>query len=154
MWFSLGLLTILTVTTSRAFGVNPDNVATPIAAALGDMTTLFLLSCIASLLYTSAGIYSVLSYGQVGRSKASMTGELTAIRSIKLYNQSSWVWHFLFVFRCWSQQVAWSCLHTTVGPLSSPLALRGCGKSTHETRSFHRLDTGHSRYAYQHVSRE
>ena len=31
--------------------VNPDNVATPIAASLGDLVTLSLLSWIASLLY-------------------------------------------------------------------------------------------------------
>lgn len=39
---------------SRRFGVNPDNVATPVAAALGDLVTLALLSLVSSLL-RSAG---------------------------------------------------------------------------------------------------
>ena len=47
-------MTILTVTTSRAFGINPDNVATPIAAALGDATTLFLFAWVASMFYKAS----------------------------------------------------------------------------------------------------
>ena len=35
---------ILVVLLSRKFGVNPDNVATPIAASLGDLITLSLLA--------------------------------------------------------------------------------------------------------------
>ncbi len=40
------------IKTSRHFGVNPDNVATPIAASLGDLTTLLLLAAAASMLFT------------------------------------------------------------------------------------------------------
>jgi len=36
---------------SQCCGINPDNVATPLAASLGDITTLALLSCTASILY-------------------------------------------------------------------------------------------------------
>jgi len=39
---------------SRRYKVNPDNVATPIAAALGDLVTLGLLSAVASFLHTSS----------------------------------------------------------------------------------------------------
>ncbi|CAG0891016.1 unnamed protein product [Cyprideis torosa] len=53
----LGTLTILTVTVSRAWGVNPDNVATPIAASLGDVTTLLLLSVVATMFYSTVGEY-------------------------------------------------------------------------------------------------
>lgn len=40
---------------SRWVNINPDNVATPIAASLGDLTTLALLSWIASMLYEAIG---------------------------------------------------------------------------------------------------
>ena len=36
---------------SRRLGVDPDNIATPVAAALGDLVTLALLSAVASILY-------------------------------------------------------------------------------------------------------
>ena len=38
---------------SRRWQVNPDNVATPIAAALGDLVTLSLLAAVASMLSTT-----------------------------------------------------------------------------------------------------
>ena len=41
------------VLVSRRFGVNPDNVATPVAAALGDLVTLALLSLVSSLLLSA-----------------------------------------------------------------------------------------------------
>jgi len=49
--FLLGLVMVLVIIVSRRFNVNPDNVATPIAASLGDLTTLGLLSWMASLLW-------------------------------------------------------------------------------------------------------
>ena len=39
---------------SRRWQVNPDNVATPIAAALGDLVTLSLLAAVASMLSTTS----------------------------------------------------------------------------------------------------
>jgi hypothetical protein len=44
----------------RVLKVNPDNVATPIAASLGDVTTLSLLAWIADLLYKDMdkGLYT------------------------------------------------------------------------------------------------
>lgn len=47
----LGTIMIMVVVFSRKCNINPDNVATPIAASLGDLTTLILLSSISSLLY-------------------------------------------------------------------------------------------------------
>ena len=47
---------------SRKCRVNPDNVATPIAASLGDLTTLGLLAWIASLLYEAKGIFIITYY--------------------------------------------------------------------------------------------
>lgn len=41
----------LIVIHSRQLHINPDNVATPIAAALGDIVTLSILAGISSLLY-------------------------------------------------------------------------------------------------------
>ena len=66
--FILGLVMVLVILVSRHFNINPDNVATPIAASLGDfdnllisfdvddphlgdLTTLGLLSWMASLLW-------------------------------------------------------------------------------------------------------
>ncbi|KAL3852103.1 hypothetical protein ACJMK2_015789 [Sinanodonta woodiana] len=47
----LGSVMVTVVILSRKFNINPDNVATPIAASLGDLTTLTLLSGLASLFY-------------------------------------------------------------------------------------------------------
>ncbi len=49
--FSLGLVMVSVILASRRFHINPDNVATPIAASLGDLITLALLSWIASVLW-------------------------------------------------------------------------------------------------------
>ncbi|XP_063797276.1 solute carrier family 41 member 3 isoform X2 [Pseudophryne corroboree] len=48
---SLGLVMIGVIIASRKLGINPDNVATPIAASLGDLITLSLLAGISSTLY-------------------------------------------------------------------------------------------------------
>ncbi|XP_018017979.1 solute carrier family 41 member 1 isoform X2 [Hyalella azteca] len=49
--FILGLVMVAVILVSRRCRINPDNVATPIAASLGDLTTLGLLAWIASLLF-------------------------------------------------------------------------------------------------------
>nr|CAB3266281.1 solute carrier family 41 member 1-like [Phallusia mammillata] len=51
----LGLVMIMVILLSRKLGINPDNVATPIAASLGDLITLTLLSYFAKGLYFSLG---------------------------------------------------------------------------------------------------
>ncbi|KAL0871296.1 hypothetical protein ABMA27_005045 [Loxostege sticticalis] len=58
--FVLGLIMIGVVVVSRKININPDNIATPIAASLGDLTTLALLSWIASHLYLSIGTSVIL----------------------------------------------------------------------------------------------
>lgn len=40
---------------SKKVGINPDNVATPIAASLGDLITLSLLAGVSSILYDHIG---------------------------------------------------------------------------------------------------
>ncbi|XP_016123769.1 solute carrier family 41 member 1 [Sinocyclocheilus grahami] len=47
----LGLIMIGVIIASRKVGINPDNVATPIAASLGDLITLALLASISTGLY-------------------------------------------------------------------------------------------------------
>ncbi|XP_037091563.1 solute carrier family 41 member 1-like [Pollicipes pollicipes] len=47
----LGSVMIAVIVLSQRFSINPDNVATPIAASMGDLVTLALLSWIASLLH-------------------------------------------------------------------------------------------------------
>ncbi|KAK5923209.1 hypothetical protein CgunFtcFv8_000201 [Champsocephalus gunnari] len=48
---SLGLVMIGVIIGSRKVGINPDNVATPIAASLGDLITLTLLATVSTVLY-------------------------------------------------------------------------------------------------------
>ncbi|KAG7275906.1 hypothetical protein CRUP_009595 [Coryphaenoides rupestris] len=48
---SLGLVMVAVILCSRKWGVNPDNVATPIAASLGDLITLSLLATFSSFLF-------------------------------------------------------------------------------------------------------
>ncbi|XP_018578440.1 solute carrier family 41 member 1-like [Anoplophora glabripennis] len=51
----LGLITAGVIVLSRHCHINPDNVATPIAASLGDITSLTLLSWVSTMLYDSIG---------------------------------------------------------------------------------------------------
>lgn len=60
--FVLGLVMVGVILFSRHFHINPDNVATPIAASLGDLTTLACLSWIASLLYHNFDVMPWLPY--------------------------------------------------------------------------------------------
>lgn len=53
--FVLGCIMVGVVLFSRRCNINPDNVATPIAASLGDLTTLSLLSGVGCLLYREIG---------------------------------------------------------------------------------------------------
>ncbi|XP_028680515.1 solute carrier family 41 member 1 isoform X2 [Erpetoichthys calabaricus] len=53
---SLGLVMIGVIIGSRKVGINPDNVATPIAASLGDLITLSLLAAISNTLFSYKGI--------------------------------------------------------------------------------------------------
>ncbi|KAB0801269.1 hypothetical protein PPYR_05623 [Photinus pyralis] len=53
--FVLGLVTSGAVVLSRLCHINPDNVATPIAASLGDITSLALLSWVSTALYDCIG---------------------------------------------------------------------------------------------------
>ncbi|KAJ2038036.1 hypothetical protein H4S03_002585 [Coemansia sp. S3946] len=48
----IGVLISVTVSVSHKFGIDPDNIGTPIASSFGDMSTLFILSLITSLLIT------------------------------------------------------------------------------------------------------
>ena len=41
---------------SKRIGINPDNVATPIAASLGDLITLSLLAGVSTILYQYRGM--------------------------------------------------------------------------------------------------
>ena len=50
--FALGLVMVGVIVLSRRCQVNPDNVATPIAASLGDLITLSMLASISSFLFS------------------------------------------------------------------------------------------------------
>lgn len=47
----LGALIVIVIVVSRYLHINPDNVATPIAASLGDLITLLFLAKISQCLY-------------------------------------------------------------------------------------------------------
>ncbi|XP_065067379.1 solute carrier family 41 member 1-like [Rhopilema esculentum] len=53
----LGSIMVVVIILSKKCGINPDNVATPIAASLGDLTTLALLSTISSFFYDRIGTH-------------------------------------------------------------------------------------------------
>ena len=53
--FVLGVIMFIVILLSDRYHINPDNVATPIAASLGDLTTLALLSWISSRFYIIIG---------------------------------------------------------------------------------------------------
>lgn len=59
--FILGLIMIGVIMFSKYFHINSDNVATPIAASLGDLTTLACLSWLASLFYNTMDDYIYLT---------------------------------------------------------------------------------------------
>jgi len=52
--FILGVVMVAVIAVSKRHNINPDNVATPIAAALGDLVTLSLLAVIAKFLVSSS----------------------------------------------------------------------------------------------------
>lgn len=49
--FFLGVVTSGVIAFSRKWGINPDNVAAPIAASLGDLCSLSILAWIATIVY-------------------------------------------------------------------------------------------------------
>ncbi|XP_045043956.2 solute carrier family 41 member 3 isoform X2 [Desmodus rotundus] len=49
--FALGVLMVCVVIGARKLGVNPDNIATPIAASLGDLITLSILAFVSNFFY-------------------------------------------------------------------------------------------------------
>merc|ERR1719430_391853 len=58
--FILGIVMVIVIAMSRRFSVNPDNVATPIAAALGDLVTLPLLAFVANFFNNSGALTAVI----------------------------------------------------------------------------------------------
>ncbi|KAG5899712.1 hypothetical protein JTB14_030103 [Gonioctena quinquepunctata] len=63
--FILGLIMVGVIIVSRYFHINPDNVATPIAASLGDLTTLACLSWLASVFYNTIDSHPYLTAGLI-----------------------------------------------------------------------------------------
>lgn len=54
----LGIIMVGVIVGSKKTGINPDNVATPIAASFGDLITLAILAWISQGLYDCLGKYS------------------------------------------------------------------------------------------------
>ncbi|XP_050519530.1 solute carrier family 41 member 1-like [Diabrotica virgifera virgifera] len=63
--FILGLVMVVVIIVSRHFHINPDNVATPIAASLGDLTTLACLSWLASVFYHTMDTHPYLTSSSI-----------------------------------------------------------------------------------------
>jgi len=55
----LGMVMVLVVIVSLRLGINPDNVVTPIAASLGDLTTLYLLAVISRFFFEVHSSYPI-----------------------------------------------------------------------------------------------
>lgn len=51
----LGIIMIIVIVVSHKCRINPDNVATPIAASLGDLTTLSILAVIGGFIHRNIG---------------------------------------------------------------------------------------------------
>ncbi len=60
------MVTVIVI--SRRLGINPDNVATPVAGSLGDLTATILLASFGQFYYTNLylqGTFSLSSYGHI-----------------------------------------------------------------------------------------
>ena len=55
LFFFLGIIMVGVIVGSKKTGINPDNVATPIAASFGDLITLAILAWISQGLYSCLG---------------------------------------------------------------------------------------------------
>lgn len=56
----LDFVLVAVILVSHKFNMNPDNLATPLAASIGDVVSLSILSFIASLLYENIGILTLI----------------------------------------------------------------------------------------------
>jgi len=56
-----GLVMAVVVVLSRRYHINPDNVSMPIAASLGDLTTVSLLAVLAQALFSLVDVSSCIS---------------------------------------------------------------------------------------------
>ena len=83
-WFFYeGLVMVAVIVGSRKMGVNPDNVATPIAASLGDLITLSLLAAISSFLFHHRGQGSRSLIKPHGSLLLSSTGVKISLKTLK-----------------------------------------------------------------------
>ncbi|XP_038855209.1 solute carrier family 41 member 2 [Salvelinus namaycush] len=57
-----GIIMVGVIIGSKRIGINPDNVATPIAASFGDVITLAILACLSQGLYECIELYPYVSY--------------------------------------------------------------------------------------------
>ena len=53
--FLISSLMILLICSSRVFNIDPDNIATPLAASMGDLVTLFFLSYLSKIMFSHSG---------------------------------------------------------------------------------------------------
>lgn len=66
---------------ARKFGVNPDNIATPIAASLGDLITLSILAFVSSFFYKHRGKECPREEGPIGKAGSNVRTQLAAFKS-------------------------------------------------------------------------
>ncbi|XP_058500677.1 solute carrier family 41 member 2 [Solea solea] len=57
-----GIILVALIIGSKRMGINPDNVATPIAASFGDLITLSLLACCSQWFYSFSDLYPYVLY--------------------------------------------------------------------------------------------
>ncbi|TKS73205.1 Solute carrier family 41 member 2 [Collichthys lucidus] len=57
-----GIIMVVVIIGSKRLGINPDNVATPMAASFGDLITLALLACFSQWFYSIIDLYTYVLY--------------------------------------------------------------------------------------------
>lgn len=57
-FYILDFVLVAVILLSHKFHMNPDNLATPLAASIGDVVSLSILSFIASLLFEHLGMFA------------------------------------------------------------------------------------------------
>ena len=76
---------VLVIVVSKKYGVNPDNVATPIAASLGDLITLALLSFFSEFLYDRIGMDVYIRVGLLGISFGHSLGVFFVVLGFSIF---------------------------------------------------------------------
>lgn len=74
---------------ARKLGLNPDNIATPIAASLGDLITMSILAFVSSFLYKHKGKGCPREEGPTSKAGSDIRTQLAPFRSGTLHTEGN-----------------------------------------------------------------